>query len=133
MLPTLCLILLIEFNAYMHYRQIRANVYIDYLREFFVSAGLIGCFFLALLLLSVSAETILTLAAAVLPLRWIFHDLTLNLLRGLRWDYIGTRSRADRFSRAFSANSRFHVIWLKMAVLVVAVAAAEVAAAFWLD
>ncbi len=133
MLPTLCLILLIEFNAYCHYKQIRANVYIDYLREFFVSAALIGDFFLSLSLLSVSAETMLTLAAAVLPLRWIFHDLTLNLLRGLRWDYIGTRSRADRFSRAFWERTGIHPIWLKWLLLIALVAAASAFGTWTLD
>ncbi len=133
MLPTLCLILVIEFNACLHYRQIRANVYIDYLREFFVSAGLIGGFFLVLFLLSVSAETILTLATSVLPLRWIFHDLTLNLLRGLRWDYLGTRSSADRFSRAFWERTGIHPIWLKWLLLIALVAAVSAFGTWTLD
>lgn len=111
------LILALVLNAISHYKKIGNNEFIHYpsenltsfvvivfvvLFEYFITRSLIHC------------AGLIVLAPSV---RWIVHDLMLNWLRGLEWDYLGTRSRLDRFLRAFRNKIGLHYILVKAIAL----------------
>lgn len=111
------LILAMILNSIIHFRKISDNKFIQYgpenIGSAFVIVGVV-CIEFALGLSWQDAAGLLIVAPS---LRWIIHDLTLNYLRGLAWDYIGTRSKLDRFLRAFRTKTGLHFIFVKAALL----------------
>lgn len=118
------LILILVINAISHYVQISNNQFINYRRENAISASLIIAAAVVVALTSCSYIAGFTLILCAPALRWIVHDLTLNYLRGLRWDYIGHRSKIDRYLHSWQVLTSVHFIWLKLFALMVSVALA---------
>ena len=115
------LILIMVLNACIHFRKIAQNQFIQYSPENIGSAFVIVGVVWIEFALGLSWQDAVGLIIVAPPLRWIIHDLTLNYLRGLAWDYIGTRSKLDRFLRAFRTKTGLHYILVKAALIGVSV------------
>ena len=98
---------------------IRSNIPIRHAEETFAAAVIYlatACF--AVLEGLVSLEDALRVCFVLPSFRWIFHDLVLNVLRGLPLFYIGQAAQTDRFLRRFGLDSPARQFGLKMAVVV---------------
>lgn len=111
------LILILMLNSMIHFRKISRNEFIQYGPENLLSAVLIISVVAAQYLAGISLHDAIGLVIVAPALRWIIHDLTLNYLRGLRWDYLGTRSKLDRLLRRFQNKTGLHYIVVKAALL----------------
>lgn len=125
------LILALMINAMQHYRQIEQDNFIDYERENAVSAALIFLVGVIHFITGGSAASTFSLFIMAPSLRWIVHDLTLNYLRGLPWDYLGTRSKLDNMLRRWQQSTNVHFIFLKVVALVVSFAIAFLFFTVW--
>lgn len=115
MIPWYIAILLLD--AGIHFRIIQGNEFINYTQRNLIALGLfVG---ITAIYAAFSGYDVFFQLAYVPALRWIIHDLWLNYLRGLSWDYLGTRSRTDRFLRKMPV----HQIIIKLSFLAVSVAA----------
>lgn len=113
------LILTLTINAMQHYRQIEQDNFIDYQRENLISASLIVLVGIVGFLTGRSVRATLSVYILAPSVRWIVHDLTLNYLRGLPWDYLGTRSQLDIMLRRWQQSTNVHFIFLKVVALIV--------------
>ena len=111
------LILILVLNACYHFRQIARNEFIRYDRENAISAVLIVAAIGVQYWAGLHWVDAVGLVAISPALRWIVHDLVLNYLRGLAWDYLGTRSKMDKFLRRFQNKTGLHFIFVKAALL----------------
>ena len=79
------------------FRQISQNKYIRYARENGLAFAAYGIAAAIGLLLGSDWRLIAASAVLIPGVRWIVHDAILNRLRGKKLDYLGKRSKADRF------------------------------------
>lgn len=111
------LLLIMVLNACVHFRKIARNEFIQYGSENIGSAfAILGTVWIEFAL-GVSWQNALGLIIMAPSLRWFVHDLTLNYLRGLAWDYLGTRSKLDKFLRRFQNKTGLHFMFVKAALV----------------
>lgn len=111
------LILALVLNACVHFRKIARNEFIQYGHENIESGFLIVGTVLIQMIFGLHWIDGIGLLIMAPSLRWFVHDLTLNYLRGVRWDYLGTRSNLDKFLRRVQNKTGLHFIFVKAALV----------------
>ena len=117
------LMLMMVLNACVHFRKISRNEFIQYGHENIESGFLIVATILVQIIFGLHWLDGIGLLIMAPSLRWFVHDLTLNYLRGLAWDYLGTRSKLDKFLRRFQNKTGLHFIFVKAALIGVSLGA----------
>lgn len=111
------LLLTIVINAMIHFRKIARHEFIQYNPENLFSTVLILAVIAAQYWAGQNWVDSIGLLIVAPALRWIVHDITLNYLRGLAWDYLSTRSKLDKFLRTFQNKTGLHFIFVKAALI----------------
>ena len=111
----LCLLMIV--NALFDFILIADQIQIDHAKSTFVWSIIYIVFTGLIYLFGCVDEPLLIRCIIFLPfVRWIAHDLILNLLRGKQWDYLGRGEKASVLDR-FLAKLPFHFIWLKIGLI----------------
>lgn len=85
---------------------VRKNEYIEYFKENLFAIIAYCILILLALIMRIQPNLIMAWIILIPSLRWIIHDLTLNFLRRSPWDYLGSRSKTDKFLVELSLLSR---------------------------
>ena len=94
------------------------HIKIDHNRHTITAAVLHIALSILFYLIGIDMKLIVIDLIMIMPVRWIVHDLTMNILRGEDWNYVGKGSVLDQ---KFRGN-----IWVKIGFLLACIGACGV-------